>query len=300
MLFDGMVASGTDQVYTTTENGQRAASPAFLNTPKQKWILSKIFGYFPLRWVTLLLFSPVFLHSDVHYSDWLTAAFHGSLSDTMTQSWFPMHAEFWNAPTWFLSSLSFITAILPYCLPAIAALSTSQLNKTGWWVFMVSALLKTGYAYVFNMRKIAERITSPKALPNLAIFNTYRFSSVFLVAEVLLGVIACRIVMLDGTEGKDKRKTNALRTAVPLAAILGLMVVRATGILELNDLLFRSIVFVTLFLRFIMAVHRNTVSAVKDPLMSILNIKFFVALGGLSFPIFIVHGLIGQIFANRL
>ena len=27
---------------------------------------------------------------------------------------------------------------------------------------MVSALLKTGYAYVFNMRKIAERITSPK------------------------------------------------------------------------------------------------------------------------------------------
>ena len=120
MLFDGMVASGTDQVYTTTENGQRAASPAFLNTPKQKWILSKIFGYFPLRLVTLLLFSPVFLYSDVHYSGWLTAAFHGSLSVTMTQSWFPMHAEFWIAPTWFLSSLSFITALSPYCLPAVA------------------------------------------------------------------------------------------------------------------------------------------------------------------------------------
>ena len=106
--------------------------------------------------------------------------------------------------------------------------------------------------------------------------------------------------MLDGTEGKDKRKTNALRTAVPLAAMLELMAVRATGILEINDLLFRSIVLVTLFLRCIMAVHRNTVSAVKDPLMSILNIKFLVALGGLSFPIFIVHGPIGQIFANRL
>ena len=73
------------------------------------------------------------------------------------------------------------------------------------------------------MWKMAEGITAPKLHPNLAVFNTQRFSPLFAVAEVLLGVIACRIVMLDGTEGKETRKTNALSTAVPLVSMVGLM-----------------------------------------------------------------------------
>lgn len=271
--------------------------------PKQKWILSKLFGYFPLHLVTLLLFSPVFLYSDVYYNGWPTAILHGLMSVTLTQAWAPGHAEIWNAPTWFLSALTFAMATLPYCLPAIAGLNVAQLVKTGWWVFVAYLLPKLGYAYDLNTWTMAEGITAPKMHPNLGVFNDLRFSPLNAVAEVLLGVICCRIVMLDGAEGsKDisARKTNALSTAVPLVAMVGLMVARAVGKLDISDMLFRSILYVPLFLRFLMAVHRNTVKSVKDPLLAILSNKVLVTLGNLAFPIFIVHGPIGQIFFKKL
>lgn len=290
------------QAYTTTVNGQRAVEPKVLDMPKQKWILSKVFSYYPLHLVTLLLFSPVFLYSDVTYNGWPTALLHGLLSVTLTQAWFPMHSEIWNAPTWFLSSLTFATAIMPYGLPAIAALNSGQLVQTGWWIFAVYLLPKLGYAYDFNTWKMAEGIMNPKAHTNWAAFNTQRFCPLFAVAEVFLGVIACRIVMLDGTtEGHNNtRQTNSLSTAIPLAALLGLMAVRALGILEISDLLFRAVFFVPFFLRFLMAAHRNTVKSVNDPLMSIFNNKLLVGLGNLAFPIYIVHGPIGQIFYKKI
>lgn len=216
----------------------------------------------------------------------------------MTQAWFPMHAEVWNAPTWFLSALAFCTALLPYCLPTIATLDQTGLVKTGWWIFLAYVLPKIGYAYDFNTWRMPEGITAPKLHPNLAIFNMQRFSPVFVAAEVLLGVIACRIVMLD--DDARIQKSNALSTAVPLVAMIGLLWLRTTGSFEVSDLLFRSFLFVPLFLRFLMAVHRNTVSAVKDPLVKLLNNKFLIGLGNLSFPIFIVHGPIGQVFFKKL
>lgn len=222
------------------------------------------------------------------------------MSLTMTQAWMPQHAEIWNAPTWFLGALTFATAIMPYCLPAIASLNKIGLVKTGFWIWLTYLLPKLGYCYDFNTWKIAEGITSPKAHPNYEAFNGQRFSPVFAVAEVLLGVIACRIVMLDGTE-KDTRQTNALSTLVPLTVMLGLIAARANGLLDITDLLFRSVFFVPLFLRFLMAAHRNTTSHVKgDMILNFLNNPWLIMLGNLSFPIFIVHGPMGQIFFKKL
>lgn len=85
--------SGYVTAYTSTENAKREPSARLMTTPKPKWILSRIFGYYPLHLVVLLLFSPIFLYADVTYSGWGVAAWHGLLSATMTTSWFPMHAE---------------------------------------------------------------------------------------------------------------------------------------------------------------------------------------------------------------
>ena len=148
---------------------------------------------------------------------------------------------------------------------------------------------------------MAEGIVAPKVHPNYAAFNAQRFSPVFAVAEVLLGVIACRIVMLDGTSpDKKKRQTNALSTIVPLMFMVGLIAARAYGLLEVSDLLFRAVAFVPLFLRFLMAAHRNTVANVRDPIVSFLNNPLLLAFGGLTFPIFIVHGPVGQLFYKKL
>lgn len=50
-----------------------------------------------------------------------------------TQAWFPAHAEIWNAPTWFLSALTFAMLVLPHVLPAIAAM-----RKKGLQLLLVS------------------------------------------------------------------------------------------------------------------------------------------------------------------
>jgi peptidoglycan/LPS O-acetylase OafA/YrhL len=292
--------SGYVSAYTSTENGQRAASPKLLDTPKQKWILSRVFGYYPLHLLVLLLFSPIFLYADVHYSGWLIALWHGFMSVTLTQAWFPMHAEIWNAPTWFLSALTFSTAILPFSLPSMAKMNKRQLRRTAGWLFLVNLLPRLGYFYDFSGAASLQEgfAASAKVFPNPAIFNMMRFNPLFLVAEVLLGAVACRLVMLDDEpDEKPPVSTNALSTLVPLVGMGGLVWARAAGVWQVtvSDFLVRNVVFVPLFLRFLMAAHRNTVRfAVKDPTVSILSNKILVGLGNLSFPIYIVHGPIGE------
>jgi len=241
----------------------------------------------------------MFIFADATYNGPIITGAHALISVTMTQAWMPQHAEIWNAPTWFLGALTFATACLPYCLPAIATLSQAGLVKTGFWIWLTYLLPKLGYCYDFGTWSMAEGIVSPKAHPNYAAFNAQRFSPVFAVAEVLLGVIACRIVMLDGTT-KEARKTNALSTLIPVAAMAGLIAARANGLLNVSDLLFRAVAFVPLFLRFLMAAHRNTVANASDPILKFLNNPLLITLGGLAFPIFIVHGPVGQIFYKKL
>lgn len=293
--------SGYVTAYTSSENAQRAASPKLLSTPKQEWIVSKLFGYYPLHLIVLLLFSPMFIFTDVSYNGWLQTIWHGFLSVTMLQAWFPMHAEIWNAPTWYLSAQSFCTAVMAFALPSLSTMTKPQLRRTVGWIFLTYIIPKIGYCYDFNTWTLAEGITAPKAHPNLAVFNMHRFSPVFMVAEFLLGAAACRLVMLDNAvDEQGAPKTNALSTLVPLGSIIVGMALRASGLVTVSDLLFRALVFVPMYVRFLMGAHRNTVKGVKDPLLSILNSKFLVTLGNLGFPIFVVHGPIGQIFFKKI
>lgn len=292
---------GYVSAYTSTEQGVREPSAKLVNTPKPQWILSRVFGYYPLHLVTLLLFSPMFIYTSLKYSGPLTTAWHGFLSATLTQAWFPMTAEIWNAPTWYLSALTFATAVMPYALPYIAKQDKKQLRKTAVWLWLATTLPKFAYCHDLNVWQLPEGITPPRSHPNLALFNTQRFSPLYMVSEILLGAVACRLVMLDGSpDEKEKTHTvNALSTLGPLAALLGVMCVRAAGIVEVNDLLTRALVVVPLVLRLFMGVHRAAVQGANDPLTKLLSNKVLVWLGNLAFPIYIVHGPIGQVFYKK-
>lgn len=91
--------SGYVTAYTSTEVGEPKASPKLTETPSQQWVLSRVFGYFPLHLATLILFSPMFVYVDMYYNGIMTTLRNMFLSVTMTQSWFPSLAEIWNAPT---------------------------------------------------------------------------------------------------------------------------------------------------------------------------------------------------------
>lgn len=295
--------SGYVTTYTSTEVGERAASPKVTGTPAQTWWLQKIMGYYPMHWLVLLLFSPMFVFSDVTYGGWPTAVVNGVLAATLTQAWSPQHAEVWNAPTWFLSSMTFSTAIMPFALPKIAKMDKKALRRSMGWLVLINLLPVLGYCYDSNAWALVEGITPPKKHPALEVFNYQRFLPMFNVAEVLMGAVACRLAMLDTAESKYKPvTTNWLSSTIPLIGLFAILALRATNLVPAcSDLLVRGILFTPLFLNFVMGAHRNTVNGVNDPVLSkFLSSKTLVWLGGLSFPIYIVHGPLGQVFYKKL
>ena len=293
--------SGYVAAYTSTENGQRLPSDKLINTPKPQWILSKVFGYYPLHLLVLLLFSPLFIYTDLTYNGPWTAVKNAFMSSTLIQAWFPLSAEVWNAPTWYLSALTFATAIMPYALTIFAKQDKKELRRTAVWLWLATLLPKLAYCHDANVWTLPEGITSPKAHPNMAFFNEQRFNPLYQVSEILLGAVACRLVMLDGADDKIKTpKVTALSSLTPLAAIVAVMCLRASGVLQVNDLLARALVIVPLVCQLFMAVNRSAVQGLKDPLTSLLSNPVLVWLGGLAFPIYIVHGPIGQVFYKKL
>lgn len=293
--------SGYVAAYTTTENAERKSDPRLLNTPAPRWILQRVFGYYPLHFLVLLLFAPMFIFSDATFGGLPQAIGHGLMAFTMTQAWFPMHAEVWNAPTWFLSALTFAMACLPFALPRLAEQSKPQLRRSAIFLFLAGLLPKLGYCYDNNAWGLLEGAMSPKAMHNLAIFNVQRFHPFYALIEVLLGAVACRLVMLDGTEGEKAPKASAVATAFPVVGMIAVILARAVGIVQISDLLTRAVIFIPLFLLFLMAAHRASVQPkVTDPLVKLLSSKLLVTLGGLAFPIFVVHGPLGQLFYKKI
>jgi peptidoglycan/LPS O-acetylase OafA/YrhL len=296
--------SGYVTAYTSTEVGERAASSKLTGTPAQTWWLQKVMSYYSMHWLVLLIFSPMFVYADVTYGGWSAALINGILATTLTQAWSPQHAEVWNAPTWFLSSMTFSTAIMPFALPKIAKMDKKALRKTMGWLFVINLLPVLGYCYDSKTWSLVEGITPPKNHPALDVFNYQRFLPMFNVAEILMGAVACRIAMLDvPSEYKDKPvQTSWLSSTLPLLGLFAILTLRAINLVPpCSDLLVRGILFTPLFLKFVLGAHRNTVNGVNDPVLSkFLSSNVLVWLGGLSFPIYVVHGPIGQVFYKKL
>jgi hypothetical protein len=122
---------------------------------------------------------------------------NGFLEVTMSQAWFPMHAEVWNAPTWFLSALSYSTVVLRFALPIIAKQTKHQLRHTATFLFLAGLLPKLGYCDDHEAWGLLEGDMAPSLMPNAAVFNTQRFNPFYASIEVLLGAVACRLVMLE-------------------------------------------------------------------------------------------------------
>jgi peptidoglycan/LPS O-acetylase OafA/YrhL len=203
----------------------------------------------------------------------------------------------------------FSTALMPFALPKIAKMDKKALRKSLIWLGIINVLPVLGYCMDHNTWRLVEGMTAPKNHPALDVFNYQRFLPMFNVAEVLMGAVTCRLGMLDGmvdSESKDKPSdsppTSWLSTTVPFIGLVAILAARAFQLVpDCSDLLVRSLVFTPLFLKFVLGAHRNTVNGIQDFLLhKILSSKLLVWLGGLSFPIYIVHGPIGQVFYKKL
>jgi peptidoglycan/LPS O-acetylase OafA/YrhL len=284
-------------------------------------------GYYPLYIAAQAAFAWVFVYADNLYNGPIATAWHALITCTLTQAWFPAHAELWNAPTWFLSALTFATAALPFALPPIARWRARGLRVAMGVLTAISLLMKLAYSYDCNAWFFMEGMMAAKTHPNWMFWNQTRFSPFAALIDVLIGCVACRMVTTrecDPSEDPDHETeknrgpgvmlggepgTLAASPAIPLAGMCLVIFARAVGWLSLNDALTRCVFFVPLFTAFVMRVHAQTAyadvpasergDATYNSFSKVLGAKPLTYLGAISFPIYILHGPIGQIFYKR-
>jgi peptidoglycan/LPS O-acetylase OafA/YrhL len=291
------VISGYVAAYTTTELGERKYTPARLDNAVN-FTVSRIMGFWPLHFLVLVLFSPMFIYADYAFSGPLVASWHGFISTFLLSAWFPLSAEVWNAPTWFLSAMSFSFIPLPYALKAIAGQSKRELMRSLTILTVCSLLPKLAYSYDLQAWTIFEGDLNKKTHPNYALFNSLRFSPLNALLEILMGAVACRLVMLDTPEETGKTSGSVW----PFMGMVGLIVLRAADLIQINDLLVRTAIFIPMFIWFLMALHRETVGpeGTFKPIVKFMNLRIMQWLGSISFPIFIWHGPVGQLFYKKV
>lgn len=291
------VLSGYVACYVATELGKYEASPRIDN--KAQYIVSRIMGYYPLYLLVQLLFAPMFIYADNFYNGPLVTLWHGLITMTLTQAWFPMHAELWNAPTWFLSALTFAMVVMPFALKPIAAMTKKSLKLCAATLAGTMAVAKVAFAYDTGLWTALDGMLTARTHPNIMFGNATRFSPFYATLEVLLGVVACRMVMLDGVDG-DKENEKAASPVWPALAMVSIIVARTFELLPLSDHLTRSFLFIPLFCVFLMRIHRETVYKAGTGLSAIMAWQPLVFLGTISFPFYILHGPLGQLFYKKV
>merc|ERR1719353_218622 len=272
------VLSGYVAAYVSTELGKAEVIENRVS-PLGPSFASRLMGYYPLYLLSQVLFLPVYLIADLKFGGPLTALKNAVMTTALAQSWFPLQAEVWNAPTWFLSAMTFATPPMLLC----------------------SLLPKLWYSWTLDAWTIMEGMLNARTHPNIALFNVMRFNPVFALVELLLGIVGARMVMLKTEEETDASAKSGPPPALLVAAMVGGLLARTLGYLQVNDMIFRSVFFVPCFTWFLQRVH--AVTAQTGGVVGLIKQmagKLPTYLGSLAFPIFVLHGPIGQIFYKKV
>jgi len=288
------VISGYVSGYTATKVGERKAEEKKLAKPEQ-FFWQRVMSYYPLHVLVSTIFAPMFIWAERQFkTSWSKISFRAFLNYTLLQAWFPKEAEIWNQPTWFLSALTFSNLAMPTAiLPQVAKLSKDGLRKLFAGLTAVSFLQKVAYSETarFHSREIA---TTKPMYP--LIWNLTRFHPFWALIEMTMGIAAVRDVMLDTPAQRKEKAPNPLPY---FAAAYGALLLRLTK-LDFNDAIIRSAIFVPLFTKFLTSIHRDCLSENPSAITRFFGSAPMARLGGLAFPMFILHGPIGQVFYKKV
>lgn len=286
------IISGYVSAYVSTKVGEYDYERKKLAKP-ELFFWQKIMSYYPLHFLVSTLFSPIFVLTDRWMGNsWKTTSFHGVLNYTLMQAWFPSEAEIWNPPTWFLSALSFVNFTLPtMVIPHVSRLSKDGLRKLMYGLGALSIVQKVSYSQAWQFHCRGEHITrTTKPL----LWNATRFHPFWALIEVVMGFAAAREVMLDGPEDRSRLPPWVLFVLSYLSVAL-----RITKF-NFNDAMIRGALFVPLYLKFLQSMHRDCLSDNPSRITRFFGSKRMSSLGALAFPMFILHGPIGQLFYKKV
>eukprot|EP00928_Gymnodinium_smaydae_P054931 TRINITY_DN38614_c0_g1_i1.p1 TRINITY_DN38614_c0_g1~~TRINITY_DN38614_c0_g1_i1.p1 ORF type:complete len:453 (+),score=41.78 TRINITY_DN38614_c0_g1_i1:52-1359(+) len=283
--------SGYVTGYVTTAFGQLGHDAKKLAEP-EKFFWQKVMSYYPLHFLVSTACAPMFILSERWANlSWRTTGFHAILNYTLMQAWFSSEAEIWNPPTWFLSALTFANLTMPsMVLPQVAALSKEGLRKLYYGLTAISVIQKLSYSQSWHY--FCEGNFQTKIPPNR--WNITRFNPVWALGEITMGVAAVRDVMLDDPALR-KKPANPLWFFLASYATLALRLTR----FNFNDAMVRSCVFIPLYTIFLTTLHRDSLCPTPAAITRLLGSKWMSFLGSLAFPMFILHGPIGQLFYKK-
>eukprot|EP00930_Biecheleria_cincta_P001150 TRINITY_DN102311_c0_g1_i1.p1 TRINITY_DN102311_c0_g1~~TRINITY_DN102311_c0_g1_i1.p1 ORF type:complete len:461 (-),score=77.53 TRINITY_DN102311_c0_g1_i1:328-1710(-) len=286
------VISGYVSGYVSTKLGKCEAEEKKLARP-ELFFWQRVMAYYPLHFLVSSVFAPMFVWVERLYTTpWTTTAFRAFLNYTLLQAWFPLEAEIWNQPTWFLSALTFSNITMPtLVLPQVAQLSKVGLKRLFTALTTISILQKVSYSETsrFHSREVLAKPMYP------LLWNLTRFHPFWALMEMTMGIVAVRNVMLDTEEDRKTKRMNPLWLFVASYASLGL---RLTP-LDFNDAIIRGVLFVPLFTKFLTALHRDSLTDSPSAITRFFGSSIMSRLGGLAFPMFILHGPIGQVFYKK-
>jgi len=290
------VISGYVSAYTTTKLGALGVEEKKVANP-ELFFWQRVMAYYPLHFISSAIFAPMFIWAERQFkASWNMICFRAFLNFSMLQAWFPKEAEIWNQPTWFLSALTFSNLTMPtLVLPNVANLSKKSLQRLLGWLWGVSTLQKISYSETARFHSSKEHPVDGKVLMPL-IWNLTRFHPIWALFEMTSGIIACRHVMLDTEEDRKQKPMNPIWFFLAAYSSLLLRLTR----FDFNDAIIRGVLFVPLFTEFLTSMHRDALSANPSSITKFFGCKVMATLGSLAFPMFIVHGPIGQIFYKKV
>eukprot|EP00931_Biecheleriopsis_adriatica_P089289 TRINITY_DN63442_c0_g1_i1.p1 TRINITY_DN63442_c0_g1~~TRINITY_DN63442_c0_g1_i1.p1 ORF type:complete len:431 (+),score=78.75 TRINITY_DN63442_c0_g1_i1:84-1376(+) len=285
------IISGYVTGYTSTNVRELSHDLKKLANP-ELYFWQKVMSYYPLHFVTSTAFAPMFVIAERWAKQtWRTTGLHAFLNYTLLQAWFSSEAELWNPPTWFLSALTFANITMPsLVLPHVARLSKDGLWKVFCGLTSVSLLQKLSYSTSWQF--FCEGNFKTKTPPNR--WNLTRFNPLWALFEVVMGITAVRDVMLDDP-AEGMKVANPLWLFLASYASLGLRLTK----FNFNDAMIRTCVFIPLYTKFLQTLHRDCVSEHPFAITRFFGSSTMTHLGSLAFPMFILHGPIGQLFYKK-
>ena len=158
----------------------------------------------------------------------------------------------------------------------------------------MSLLQKVSYSETARFHSSKEHPVDGKVMMPL-IWNLTRFHPIWALFEMTTGIIAARHVMLDTEEDKRNKPMNPIWLFLAAYSSLALRLTKY----DFNDAIIRGVLFVPLFTEFLTAMHRDALTAQPSAITRFFGCKIMATLGSLAFPMFIVHGPIGQIFYKK-
>jgi peptidoglycan/LPS O-acetylase OafA/YrhL len=252
-----------------------------LSITKKTFWLTRAIRIYPIHWIIMLITLLMTTGYQLSLGNSPALLFASGLATiTLTQAWYPDFVPIWSWPTWTISALVFLYALLPFLLPMLAKLSRRASIQLLCALPFISLLPTAVYAWFFPAG------TEAPGFWKIFIGST----PLFWVAHFVAGILLTRLVGITRANTIDSNK-NLRWFAWGDVALVAVIVIAATQeIAEPFKFFMRHGLMMPLYMIIIVDLARGKGFAAR-----VFSLPFMGFLGETGFSIFIWQNVVMMI-----